>query len=74
MNVSCMYLNHIGGFRDVDPKANTSKYSTNMWAITGDNGQPIAISSSYRYIIMFNGISPTWFEVPCRLASLTKHT
>ena len=50
MNVSSMYLSHIAGFSDVDPKAYSSKYSMYMLANTGDNGERIASPSSCRYI------------------------
>ena len=50
MNVSSTYLRHIDGFSDVDPNAISSKYSMYMLANTGDNGEPIASPSSYRYI------------------------
>ena len=50
MNVSFMYLSHIDGFSDVDPKAISSKYSVYMLANTSDNGEPIGSPSSCRYI------------------------
>ena len=50
MNVSSPYLSHIDGLSDVDPNAISSKYSMHLLANTGDNGEPIASHSSYRYI------------------------
>ena len=38
------------GIGDVDPNAISSKYSIYMLANTGDNGEPRASPSSFRYI------------------------
>ena len=43
--------NHNDGFRPVDPCVISSKYSMYKPANTGDNGDPIANLSSYRYIL-----------------------
>ena len=45
-----MYLNNIVGFRDIDSNAISSKYSIYIFAIAGDNGEPIAKPSSSRYM------------------------
>ena len=50
MNVSSTYLSHIDGFSDVDPNAISSEYSMYMLANTGNNGEPIVIPPSCRYI------------------------
>ena len=42
IKVSSTYLNHIVGFRDIDSNAISSKYSIYIFAIAGDNGEPIA--------------------------------
>ena len=50
MNVSSLYLSHIDRFSDVDSNTISLKYSMYMLANTGDNSEPIASPSSYRYI------------------------
>ena len=48
-----MYLNHIVGFRDIDSNAISSNYSIYIFAIAGDNGEPIAVNIC---VILFRSV------------------
>ena len=50
MNTSSMYLNHIDGFSDGNPKAISLKHSQYMLTNSGNNSDPIASLSSCQYM------------------------